>query len=244
MLNRILLYFFILILNNSYALASPAPFDKCGDLPEWKTLPQCNTLFDSSNARIISGNVNSFDGQSVENPCLFLFDKKEGDVVCVHEGEKSGHFKFYASRQSFHSLATVRGYAINHLETWVKNLPKNEDLELTLRIGRLEIYGTEVHFSDQKINISFIPWSLGRYLNGLPLNDITPLVTDDGIFVEFGSCQIDGIKIEGFDSASGKYSVSGNVSKCENQTPKTIKIKVFSIEYNEWGESQYFCDWI
>lgn len=142
----------------------------------------------------IYGKLTDFDGNPISRGDVDIYDADFTKYVYTTQTDELGNYSLEIKKGIYMALSAVKDYAVKKLEYWCWHLAAFEDMEINIRIDRLEVYGLNAFLIQREIKISpfmiyFRPMSLKRYLqkgsssNTEPIIDISPNLSKEDIEV-------------------------------------------------------------
>lgn len=134
---------------------------------------------------MIKGIVCDKNGSPLQGVTVELKNDKFETVLSA-DTDKAGQFAIETDKEAFYPyLTAVRDYAEEYLEYWCRNIKGDADIELNIRIDKLEVYGTNAFVIGggyDSVLVYFRPMSLIKFKNGE--ENICPDITDIDVTID------------------------------------------------------------
>src|SRR6056297_354831 len=112
----------------------------------------------------ISGYLSNFNNKKLNKGDIYLLDD-DFEIVCQSQTNSDGFYTMEVKQDQYMGIAGVKDYGVNYLECWAWNVPAFSDLEINMRIDKLEVYALNAFVPQggyPQIIIYFRPMSLTR----------------------------------------------------------------------------------
>lgn len=210
----------------------------------------------------IYGRLTDFNGNAIVNGSIEIKKEDMQKYTYITQTDSNGYYSLDVEKGDYVAIAAVKDYVDKYLEYWGWNLTAYEDIEINIRIDKLEIYGINAFmiqrsYPNSCLMIYFRPMSLAYYKkiqeskgnsDGKTFLDIAPEFNENDIevFVNGVPSQIlelSKIKEMGIDTGQEVFGYLLQVGMDNIQFDKTyqkIHIVVNSLLTNEKGEGSLF----
>ena len=142
---------------------------------------------------MVKGTVKNKNNEPLEQVKVELKDRNfDTKIMC--ETDANGYFEFKEQGGVYPFLTAVKEYNENYLEFWGLHVDLSKDITFDIKIGKNEIYGTNVmcvNGAPYPLFVFFRPMDLKKCLKGC--SDITPAIAKESI-----SVRVDGRETEIF----------------------------------------------
>lgn len=145
---------------------------------------------------MLKGYVKNNSGELLQHVKVELKDFNF-ETQIMRETDENGYFEFNEDTGVYPFLTAVKEYAENYLEFWALNVDLSMDHTFDIRIGKNEVYGSNVFCvsgAAYPLFLYFRPMSLKKFQDGDP--DITPDITKDSVCVKLDGRKVDILSLQ------------------------------------------------
>jgi hypothetical protein len=209
----------------------------------------------------IFGKLTDFNGTVIANGSVEIKKEDMQNYAYITKTDDNGYYSINVKKGDYTAIAAVKDYIDEKLEYWGWNLPAYEDMEVNMRIDKLEIYAINAFMiqrsrPNNSIMIYFRPMSLIYYKkmqndinkDNKTLLDIAPTLSKNEIIVsvnESTSEILEFTKVKEMAIDNGK-EITGYLLQIpmdginDAKDYQKIHIVVCSVETGEKGEGSLF----
>ena len=133
---------------------------------------------------MIKGLVCDKNNKALSDVTVELKNKKF-EIVVSSKTDVNGRFVIETDNDTYPYLIAVKEYRTEYLEYWCRNIRSYEEIELNIRIDKLEIYGMNAFVIGggyDSIMVYFCPMSLVKFLN--EEENICPDIVDIRVWID------------------------------------------------------------
>ena len=131
----------------------------------------------------LRGEIKDKNDRPLHDCEIALLDEKFREL-CLVKSDERGRFQIEAENRIYPYFYAVKNYGVDFLEFWGNNVDLTADFEMTVRIGKIEIYGMncfQIKCPLPTLSVYFRPMSLTRHL--CKEKDIAPELEKENIRV-------------------------------------------------------------
>ena len=114
----------------------------------------------------LRGEIKDKNDRPLHDCEIALLDEKFREL-CLVKSDERGRFQIEAENRIYPYFYAVKNYGVDFLEFWGNNVDLTADFEMTVRIGKIEIYGMncfQIKCPLPTLSVYFRPMSLTRHL--------------------------------------------------------------------------------
>ena len=152
----------------------------------------------------LRGEIKDKNDRPLHDCEIALLDEKFREL-CLVKSDERGRFQIEAENRIYPYFYAVKNYGVDFLEFWGNKVDLTADFEMTVRIGKIEIYGMncfQIKCPLPTLSVYFRPMSLTRHLR--KEKDIAPELEKENIRVTINGAAAEVLVINRVKEYAGK----------------------------------------
>lgn len=190
------------------------------------------------------GTVTNENNEFLDATEVALMNEKF-EVIYSTKTNEFGKFSMDVEEKIYAFLFIVKDYAINYLEYWGQNFDLSKDIQIDVKIGKIEVYALNcfrIKCPIKTLSIYFRPMSLLKYLN--KETDIAPELKAENIFVKINGKESRILILNKIYEYAGENCLTAYLIQAEylnqEQTNNFLEIEIFDNETNSIGQASIY----
>lgn len=194
----------------------------------------------------LRGQIKDKNDRPLRDCEIALLDKKFREL-CLVKSDEEGRFQIEAENRIYPYFYAVKNYGVDFLEFWGNHVDLTADFEMTVRIGKIEIYGMncfQIKCPLTTLSVYFRPMSLTRHL--CKEKDIAPELEKENIRVTINGAATEVLVINRVKEYAGKdgflsgYLLQADTSNIFLSEKNVLFLQVYDKESDDIGEAMSF----